>query len=90
MFQDKKKIKALEENIVNVESQKLATGITADIARSNLWKAMRGDYQSMTKRVAGSVGGAYLVGSAPDWNLQPNERIQQFWSKFYDLSFHPY
>ena len=90
IFQDKDKIKTLEENIVNVEQQKVAEGLTADIARANLWKAMRGDYASMTKRVAGSTGGAYLVGSAPDWNLQPNERIQQFWSKFYSLTFHPY
>lgn len=90
IFQDKDKIRTLEENIVSVETQKIATGMTADIARANLWKAMRGDYEGMIKRVAGSTGGAYLVGSAPDWNLQPNERIQQFWSKFYDLSFHPY
>lgn len=90
LFRSNKKIAQLEENIVEVETQKVATGELADAARSNLWKAMRGDYQGMTKTVAGSTGGAYLVGSAPDWNLQPNERIQQFWSKFYDLSFHPY
>lgn len=90
LFRSNKKIAQLEENIVQVETQKVATGELADAARSNLWKAMRGDYQGMTKTVAGATGGAYLVGSAPDWNLQPNERIQQFWSKFYDLSFHPY
>lgn len=90
LFRSNKKIAQLEENIVQIETQKVATGELADAARSNLWKAMRGDYQGMTKTVAGSTGGAYLVGSAPDWNLQPNERIQQFWSKFYDLSFHPY
>lgn len=28
-------------------------------------------------------GGAYLVGSAPDINLLPNERIAQFWTNFY-------
>lgn len=28
-------------------------------------------------------GGAYLVGSAPDMSLLPNERIAQFWTKFY-------
>lgn len=28
-------------------------------------------------------GGAYLVGSAPDMNLLPNERIAHFWTKFY-------
>lgn len=85
-----KKIAQLQEDLVTVETVKVQAQTAADIARSNLWKAMRGDYQSMTKEVAGSTGGAYLVGSAPDWNLQPNERIQQFWSKFYDLSFHPY
>lgn len=90
LWRSNKKIKQLEEDLVTVETVKVKTQTTADTARSNLWKAMRGDYQSLTKSVAGSTGGAYLVGSAPDWNLQPNERIQQFWSKFYDLSFHPY
>lgn len=28
-------------------------------------------------------GGAYLVGSAPDVNLLPNERIAHFWTNFY-------
>lgn len=90
IFQDQDKIEELQKNIVETEVQKVAAGISANDARANLWKAMRGDYEGLIKRTAGSTGGAYLVGSAPDWNLQPNERIQQFWSKFYDLSFHPY
>lgn len=90
LFRDTKKIKRLEGQLVTVENTMVVAKAEVDIVRSNLWKAMRGGYRDMVKNVAGSTGGAYLVGSAPDWNLQPNERIQQFWSKFYDLSFHPY
>lgn len=36
----------------------------------------------------GTTGGAYLVGSAPDWNLGPTPSINRFWSNFYNNHYH--
>ena len=44
----------------------------------------------MSRKTIGGLSGASLVGSAPDWSLQPNKKIRQFWNAFYDASFHPY
>lgn len=36
----------------------------------------------------GVTGGAYLVGSAPDWNLGPTPSINRFWTNFYNNHYH--
>lgn len=36
----------------------------------------------------GTTGGAYLVGSAPDWNLGPTPEITRFWTNFYNSHYH--
>ena len=36
----------------------------------------------------GTTGGAYLVGSAPDWNLGPTPSINRFWANFYNNHYH--
>lgn len=58
-------------------------------AQENIWRVIRGEVleqgQAMRK-----IRGGILTPTAPDWNLQPNDRIAKFWSDFYAKSFHPF
>lgn len=82
-------LREAEENLpqVQVEIQQVAGVIEEN--RGNLWAAMNGTKKEGTRATIGNPEGAALTGKAPDWNLQPNERIRKFWTDFYNASFHP-
>ena len=90
-------LKDAEENKAKDEEETIHIEIDETIANTlkNQFREMyrkraalyRGGPSGIRKRVGGS-GGAYLTGGAPDWNLQPNQDIKNFWTNFYQHTYH--
>lgn len=56
-------------------------------AQRQIWRVIRGEVLEQGQALR-KVRGGILTPTAPDWNLQPNDKIAKFWSDFYTKSFH--